>query len=774
MVNLAIHPSDSSDDSSIDAGLGNDTKQSDYSEEVIRPSSSPTSTRTTAYFTEPLLSSPPPHSRLVESASSSLKEEAPAIPDIEAQPTIESITPRGETENIRISQKPPICNREYNDDIGDLVLEPVITSQYPLIDHQDQPLNPMLPQFCHPLGDVIVPLHEYKIPKVHHFVLTDAKGGKLYGTALTVYEVFKHKDSEIEIMSGEEDDDTDDRSDEGQERGYVEVSLDQSPKPGRSRRRSKNHKYYAPRVLCLLSTWPYLSAFRTYLTQLYRLATTTNLMMAPLERYILNICAEVPAPPPGLFELKINILDTDIRFCAPPADQPIPYVSLHYGVLFECLDIGNVLFAWYTLACERKILLVSSQLSLLTVCAEILCSMLFPMKWSHLYIPVLPRFLTPMLDAPVPYLCGVSRKNFSYAVRDISDETIVVDLDRNIITMGSGTPDLPKLPHRRKKKLEIALEKHAGDVFWKVRGLTSSQVEQARLSGDENMLTAVLGTADAVWDEKLCTMDDAFNFAPPPDSITIMQTGDESGGVEQSCWDAVQEAFLRFYASMLKDYRRYMPASPTDQESCWRDSTGPILDSGRFKSAEFIQAQLPDFHPFLEELTMTQMFDDYVTRRMYNAGDAPDIKFFDQSVDAKKNRSKLTLKKKETPFLHSANAHRELKCVDAIQPNNTNLPLRSRFNTTYDMKQGLYTYPTWPESLDESLYGKPRPIPKMITAEYDRRSALTAMLRAKHGNFEEGRLSGSNNPSPEATAFVLFFVSKSLLTLIAIIIHILY
>ena len=105
-------------------------------------------------------------------------------------------------------------------------------------------------------------------------------------------------------------------------------------------------------------------------------------------------------------------------------------MSLPYGVLFECLDIGNVLFAWYTLACERKILLVSSQHSLLTVCAEILCSMIFPMRWSHLYIPwwvasllvyimfffvilltttvrllySLPRFLTPMLDAPVPYL----------------------------------------------------------------------------------------------------------------------------------------------------------------------------------------------------------------------------------------------------------------------------------------------------------------------------------------------------------------------------------
>ncbi len=174
---------------------------------------------------------------------------------------------------------------------------------------------------------------------------------------------------------------------EGHERGYVECSVNAAPKSGRARRHSKTHKYYAPRVLCLLSTWPYLSAFRTYLTQLYRLATTTSLMIAPLERYIENICSEVPAPPPGSFEVRLEILGTTIRFWAPPADQPIPYVSLPYGVLFECLDIGNVLFAWYTLACERRLLLVSSQLSLLAVCGEILCSMLFPMRWSHLYIP---------------------------------------------------------------------------------------------------------------------------------------------------------------------------------------------------------------------------------------------------------------------------------------------------------------------------------------------------------------------------------------------------
>ncbi|KAL7555194.1 hypothetical protein ACHAWF_018944 [Thalassiosira exigua] len=665
-------------------------------------------------------------------------------------------TPGGASDNIRIGHNGECHGRAFSDDdLEDCVLEPVVTGQYPPVDRPDQPLNPMLPQFCHPQGiDALVPSREYKMPTVHHFVLTDASGSKLYGTCLTVHEELSLP-SRIEIMSGERNNSCQ-STDEGEERGYVECSANGSPRAGRSRRSLSpaRRQLFAPRVLCILSTWPYLSAFRTYLVQLYRLATTTDLMTAPLERYVLNICSEVPAPPPGSFEVRLSILDSNIRFWAPPADQPIPYVGLPYGVLFECLDVGNVLFAWYTLACERKVLLVSSQLSLLTVCAEILCSMIFPMRWSHLYIPCLPRFLTPMLDAPMPYLCGISREVFSYAVNEISDETIVVDLDRNMITMGRHTPDLPMLPHRRKMKLEASLERHAGDVFWNARGLSAARVEQARLSGDDNLMAKMLGRADAVWDEKICVMDEAFNFAPAPDSMTLMCS--DGAGQKQSRWDAVQEAFLRFYVSMLKDYRKFMPSIPTDKRSSWR---GPgSVEDGRFLVDEFVQSQLPDFQPFLEELVGTQMFDDFVTRRMYNAGDAPDVKFFDQSIDAKKNRSKLKLKKKETPFLHSAIAHRDLKKVDAIQPNRANLPFRSRFDVRFDFKKGLYRYPTWPESFDETLFGQPRPIPKIITAEFDRRAALTGLLRARR-NTAEGRQLGSNNPSPEATAFVLFFVT---------------
>jgi hypothetical protein len=86
-----------------------------------------------------------------------------------------------------------------------------------------------------------------------------------------------------------------------------------------------------------------------------------------------------------------------LKFWGPPGGQPIAHVALPFKVLFECLDLNNVVFVWYALTLERKVLLVSSKYSLITTCAEILCSLLFPMEWSHLYVPSLPRFLSPML-----------------------------------------------------------------------------------------------------------------------------------------------------------------------------------------------------------------------------------------------------------------------------------------------------------------------------------------------------------------------------------------
>lgn len=110
-------------------------------------------------------------------------------------------------------------------------------------------------------------------------------------------------------------------------------------------------------------------------------------------------------------------------------------------------------------------LFTSSSKSLLILVSEIFLSLLFPLSWTHCYIPLLPTFLFPVLSAPMPYLCGVLKPDLPTALMELSPECIIVDLDTSTITFGGETPPLPPLPARRKAKLERALTTHAPNTY---------------------------------------------------------------------------------------------------------------------------------------------------------------------------------------------------------------------------------------------------------------------------------------------------------------------
>lgn len=207
-------------------------------------------------------------------------------------------TESGPSENIHLPPENGFSEDKKNDD--NLYLAPVLTAKYPQQDHTESPLNPMISQFCFPHGETIQFTTEYIMPRIHFFVLTNDRGKKMYGTCLTVYEEFDLEEhSEID----EEDlqhfcrkDDVNIESTDSED--SIEVSLENE---------EKIPTLYHPKVICILSSWPYLNAFREYLTQFYRLATMTNVMTCPIERFVLNICEEVPAPPPGMFEVRLKV-----------------------------------------------------------------------------------------------------------------------------------------------------------------------------------------------------------------------------------------------------------------------------------------------------------------------------------------------------------------------------------------------------------------------------------------------------------------------------------
>ena len=96
-----------------------------------------------------------------------------------------------------------------------------------------------------------------------------------------------------------------------------------------------------------------------------------------------------------------------------------------------------------------------------------------------------------------------------YVQQFVSEETIVVDLDRNSVMFGPQTPELPALPGKKWKKLNRTLEDTVGHLFWKTRGLETDHKVDSTLNGELR------------WNEKLETFDQAFNLQFTPDSENL-------------------------------------------------------------------------------------------------------------------------------------------------------------------------------------------------------------------------------------------------------------
>ena len=76
-------------------------------------------------------------------------------------------------------------------------------------------------------------------------------------------------------------------------------------------------------------------------------------------------------------------------------------------LLFQALEVGNVIMLWALLLAEQKVVLQGKQPHVLTMAAETLSALLFPFSWQHVYIPILPARLLDILQAPVPFLMGI-------------------------------------------------------------------------------------------------------------------------------------------------------------------------------------------------------------------------------------------------------------------------------------------------------------------------------------------------------------------------------
>lgn len=179
----------------------------------------------------------------------------------------------------------------------------------------------------------------------------------------------------------------------------------------------------------------------------------------PLERYVVNLCVEALCPITSITQVEVGVRELRL-YARKEAINEIPGSrNTDIYALFRCLTIPNIVTLLEYALSESRIILLSSHTAMLQLATAALTSLLYPLHWSGVLIPVLPERLIQALEAPCPYIAGVERRYQKLELPE--DDFCLVDLDENTIESTAPPVTLPR-PQRRKlmSLLQVAAPHH--------------------------------------------------------------------------------------------------------------------------------------------------------------------------------------------------------------------------------------------------------------------------------------------------------------------------
>uniref|UniRef100_A0A452U7E6 SET binding factor 2 n=1 Tax=Ursus maritimus TaxID=29073 RepID=A0A452U7E6_URSMA len=276
-----------------------------------------------------------------------------------------------------------------------------IIQRFPQKDWDDTPFPQGIELFCQPGGWQLS--RERKQPTFFVVVLTDIDSDRHYCSFINLGNSGTKKE-EIE--------------------GEVEVSGLIQPA-----------EVFAPKSLVLVSRLDYPEIFRACLGLIYTVYVDS--LNVSLESLIANLCACL-VPAAGGSQKLFSLGAGDRQLIQTPLHDSLPVTGTSVALLFQQLGIQNVLSLFCAVLTENKVLFHSASFQRLSDACRALESLMFPLKYSYPYIPILPAQLLEVLSSPTPFIIGV-HSIFKTDIHELLD-VIIADLD-------GGTIKIPECIH---------------------------------------------------------------------------------------------------------------------------------------------------------------------------------------------------------------------------------------------------------------------------------------------------------------------------------------
>ncbi|KAL1459921.1 hypothetical protein WDU94_011868, partial [Cyamophila willieti] len=307
------------------------------------------------------------------------------------------------------------------------VSQGIILQRFPEKDWSDTPFIEGIEYFCQPQGWMLS--SERQEPRFFVSILTDVGANPHYFSCLSFFET-------VSVTPSKPVDEEEDTI-ESEHHNVATLTTQHT-----ARSLNQHHTImYAPKCLVFVSRLDYIETFRNCLGIIYTVYLEN--MAVPLETLIGNILGCIQVPPPGGPQVRFSIGAGDRQALQPPLSPSLPVTHTAVYFLFQQLGIRNVLVLFCAIMTEHKILFQSQSYTRLTDACRALTALMYPFKYSHVHIPLLPTFLVEVLSTPTPFVIGVH----SSLKTDVSElmDVIVADLDGGAIFVPDSV-SLPLLP----------------------------------------------------------------------------------------------------------------------------------------------------------------------------------------------------------------------------------------------------------------------------------------------------------------------------------------
>uniref|UniRef100_A0A452UR13 DENN domain containing 4C n=1 Tax=Ursus maritimus TaxID=29073 RepID=A0A452UR13_URSMA len=340
------------------------------------------------------------------------------------------------------------------------------------------------------------------------------------------------------------------------------------------------------KCICLLSHWPFFEAFRKFLMFIYKLSVSGPHPL-PIEKHISHFMQNIPFPSPQRPRILVQQILTYFSKIVHNHLFLFSPSGADFSTLLMNLGPENCATLLLFVLLESKILLHSLRPAVLTGVAEAVVAMIFPFQWQCPYIPLCPLSLAAVLSAPLPFIVGVDSRYFD--LHDPPQDVVCIDLDTNMLYVSDEKKNMnwKQLPKKPCKNLLSTLKKLYPQL---------SSVHRKTQEGSAIEMTPI--EADFSWQKKTTQLE--------------ME---------------IQEAFLRFMASILKGYRTYLrpiTEAPSNKATA--------VDS-LFDRQGFLKSRDRAYTKFYTHLSKTQIFIRFIEECSFVSDKDTGLAFFDDCIE---------------------------------------------------------------------------------------------------------------------------------------------